>query len=79
VSGNSKKKNDGFMASAAKYTSVAMTLPGAVIGGYLIGYGLDKWLGTTFFKIVFLLLGVVAGFAELIRVLMSDIHREEGK
>jgi F0F1-type ATP synthase assembly protein I len=67
------------MASAAKYTSVAMTLPGAVIGGYLIGYGLDRWLGTTYLKIVFLLLGVVAGFAELIRVLMSDIEREGDK
>ena len=69
-----KPRNDGFMASAARYTSIAMTLPGAVFAGYLIGYGLDRWLGTSYWKIVCLLLGVVAGFYELIRFLMRDMN-----
>jgi F0F1-type ATP synthase assembly protein I len=61
------------MASAARYTSIAMTLPGATFAGYLIGYGLDHWLGTTYLKIVFLIIGIVGGFVELIRVLMRDM------
>ena len=69
------KRNDGFMASAARYTSVALTLPSAIIAGYFIGYGLDRWFGTTYLNIVFLILGIVAGFYELIRVLMRDMNR----
>ena len=71
---NSGKKNDGFLAAAARYTSIAMALPGATFGGYIIGYALDKWLGTTYLKIVFLILGIIAGFAELIRGLMRDMQ-----
>ena len=50
------------MGAAARYTAVAMTLPSATIAGYLIGYGLDHWLGTTYLKIVCLILGIVGGF-----------------
>ena len=62
------------MLAAARYTSIAMALPGATFGGYLIGYMLDKWLGTSYLKIVFLILGIVGGFAELIRGLMRDMQ-----
>jgi len=67
-----KEKNDGFMASALKYTAFATALPATTFAGYLIGYGLDKWLGTSFLKIVFLILGIVSGFVELIRQLIRD-------
>jgi len=40
--------------------------------GYAIGYGLDKFFGTTYLKMVFLLLGVVSGMIELIRELNKD-------
>lgn len=62
------------MAAAARYTAIAMTLPGATFAGYAIGYALDSWLHTTYLKIVCLILGIVSGFAELIRQLMSDMH-----
>jgi F0F1-type ATP synthase assembly protein I len=68
------------MAAAARYTSIAMTLPGAIFAGYLIGYGLDHWLGTTYLKIVCLILGILAGFIELIRNLMRDMGpKDSGK
>ncbi len=73
-----KSPNDGFFASAARYTSIAMSLPSAVVGGYLLGYGLDAWFHTTYLKIVFLLLGIVAGFFELIRFLMRDMEKPDG-
>ena len=68
------KKPDGFMIAAARYTSVAMTLPAATFAGYALGYGLDLWLHTGYLKIVFLILGIVSGFAQLIRQLLSDMH-----
>ena len=62
------------MVAAARYTSIAMTLPAATFVGYAIGYALDLWLGTRYLKIVFLILGIVSGFVQLIRQLLSDMH-----
>jgi F0F1-type ATP synthase assembly protein I len=67
-----RKKPDRFFVEAARYTSIAMTLPAGVLAGYAIGYGLDRWLGTTYLKIVFLLIGIASGFIQLIRELMRD-------
>ena len=72
------RKSDGFMSAAARYTSIAMTLPAATFVGYGIGYALDLWLHTTYLKIVFLILGIVSGFVQLIRQLMSDMHSKSG-
>jgi F0F1-type ATP synthase assembly protein I len=68
------RRSDGFMASAARYTSIAMTLPAATLAGYLIGLALDHWLHTTYLYIVFLILGIISGFYELIRVLLRDMN-----
>lgn len=73
------KRNDGFMAAAARYTAVAMGLPSATLAGYLIGYGLDRWLGTTYLKIVFLIIGIVTGFYELIRQLTRDMGTKDNQ
>ena len=72
-----RKPNDGFLNAAVRYTSMAMSLPAATFAGYLIGYALDKWLGTTYLKIVFLLLGIVGGFYELVRELMRHMDKSE--
>jgi F0F1-type ATP synthase assembly protein I len=68
------RKNDNFMLTAARYTAIAMTLPGSTFAGYAIGYALDLWLHTTYRKIVFLLLGIAGGFVQLIQMLMRDMH-----
>ena len=39
--------------------------------GAAIGYGLDRWLGTKFFLVVMLILGVIAGF----RCVLQDARR----
>lgn len=47
-------------------------LIGAVFGGALIGYGLDRWLGTKpWLLIVFLLLGVMTGFMNIWKTLQG--------
>jgi F0F1-type ATP synthase assembly protein I len=61
-----------LMAQVAEYTSLAFLLPVTAVVGYVIGYLLDKAFGTHFLYIVFLLLGIAAGFVQLIRVLLRD-------
>ena len=50
-----------------EYTQLAFVLPAATIVGYGIGYMLDRALGTHFLYIVFLLIGIAAGFLQIIR------------
>ena len=47
-------------------------LPASTLVGYAIGYALDKWLGTSWLYILFLILGSVAGFYQLIRQILRD-------
>lgn len=56
----------------AKYSQLAFIFPAATIAGWLIGAGLDRWLHTTWLYLVGLILGIIAGFVELIRTAMSD-------
>jgi F0F1-type ATP synthase assembly protein I len=62
--------------SYAEYTALAMLLPVSTFVGYLIGRGLDHLFGTHFLYIVFLILGSVGGFVQLIRQVMQDTRDE---
>jgi F0F1-type ATP synthase assembly protein I len=59
-------------AKYAEFTGLALVLPAATFVGYAIGYYLDKAFGTTWLRIVFLILGTVAGFVSLIRQIMRN-------
>jgi F0F1-type ATP synthase assembly protein I len=59
-------------AQMADYAQLAFVFPAATVVGWLIGVGLDKWLHTTWIYIVGLLLGIVAGFVELIRTVAKN-------
>ncbi len=65
-------RNKTGLAKAAEYSSLAMLLPASTFVGYIIGYYLDKAFGTTWLRILFLILGSVGGFVELIRQIMRD-------
>jgi F0F1-type ATP synthase assembly protein I len=56
----------------ARYSQLAFIFPAATVAGWLLGAGLDRWLHTTWLYLVGLILGIVAGFVELIRTAMSD-------
>lgn len=62
-----------WVTVAAEYTSLAFLLPASTFVGYLIGYLLDRWLGTHFLYIVFLVIGIVGGFLKLIQQLQRDV------
>jgi ATP synthase protein I len=64
-------------AMMAEYTSLAFLLPAAAMMGYGLGYLLDKEFQTTWIYIAGLILGIVAGFVQLIRQLMRDT-RDDG-
>lgn len=56
----------------SNYAELAIVFPAATVIGWLIGVGLDKWLHTTWLYIVGLLLGIAAGFVQLIRTAMKN-------
>lgn len=60
-----------------QYSSLAMLLPAATVVGYGIGYLLDNAFGTSFLKPIFLILGIVAGFVQLIKQVQKDTSDRE--
>jgi F0F1-type ATP synthase assembly protein I len=62
----------GFLLQIAKYSQLAFVLPAATAIGWLVGAGLDRWLHTTWLYLAGLILGIVAGFVDLIRTVMAD-------
>ena len=54
------------------FAQLAFIFPAATFIGWLAGTGLDRWLHTTWLYIVGLILGIVAGFAELIRTVRKN-------
>jgi F0F1-type ATP synthase assembly protein I len=68
------KKN--ILVQVEEYLALALLLPIATLVGYGIGYLLDRAFGTTFLRIVFLVLGVVSGFVQVIRQLTRDSRHD---
>jgi F0F1-type ATP synthase assembly protein I len=64
------------MATVGEYTSLAFMLPAATLVGYVVGYLLDRAFHTHFLYIPFLILGIVAGFVQLVRQLMRDTPKD---
>ncbi len=60
------------MQLVSEYTGLAFLLPVSTFVGYAIGYMLDKAFGTHFLYLVFLIIGIAAGFVQLIRQITRD-------
>lgn len=65
------KREENIWRQYGRYSHLALALPAAIIAGLLLGAALDHWLKTTWITLAGLLLGCVAGFAELIRALLK--------
>jgi F0F1-type ATP synthase assembly protein I len=61
-----------FWVQLASYSQLAIIFPAATVVGWLIGLALDRWLHTKWLYLVGLILGIIAGFVELIRTAASD-------
>ena len=64
------KAVEGIMR-AEKMTQIAFILPAAVLVGWLGGAGLDKWLHQHWIYILGILLGCVAGFIQIFRLVLG--------
>jgi F0F1-type ATP synthase assembly protein I len=64
---------DEFWRLMTRYAPAIGLMPASAFVGYAIGYGLDYLFSTTFLRFVFLILGVVSGIVQLIRILSRDM------
>lgn len=62
---------DNLWVQIARYSQLGFVLPAATVVGWLIGAGLDMWLHTKWLYLVGLLVGIAAGFVELVRTVTS--------
>jgi F0F1-type ATP synthase assembly protein I len=72
VSPDNTPERKNLWVQLARYSQLAFIFPAATVAGWLIGVGLDRWLHTTWLYLAGLILGIVAGFVELIRAVTSS-------
>ena len=65
-------KGKNALVQVARYSELAFVLPAATFVGWLIGAGLDRWLHTQWLYLAGLLVGIAAGFVQLIRTVTSS-------
>jgi F0F1-type ATP synthase assembly protein I len=70
------RQEGNLWALLGRYSSLAMLLPAATFAGYVCGYLLDRWLGTKFFTVICLLLGIAGGLVQFIRQVQKDSRRD---
>ncbi|HEY1502001.1 MAG TPA: AtpZ/AtpI family protein [Acidobacteriaceae bacterium] len=69
------QKNKGAVNSvvrAERLMQIAFILPAAVVVGWLAGAGLDKWLHQHWIYLAGIILGCVAGFIEIFRLVQNN-------
>lgn len=66
------EQKKSLILQLANYSQLAFIFPAATVVGWLIGTALDHWLHTTWLYLVGLILGIVAGFVQLIRLVTSS-------
>jgi ATP synthase protein I len=70
--GDNSESKENFWVQAARYSQLAFIFPAALVVGWLVGSALDRWLHTTWLYLAGILLGIAAGFIELIRSVLRD-------
>jgi F0F1-type ATP synthase assembly protein I len=65
---NDANNERSWMIQLGRYSQIGFALPAATVIGWFVGRMLDRWLHTSWLYLAGLLVGIVAGFIELIRV-----------
>jgi F0F1-type ATP synthase assembly protein I len=65
-----QKRN--LVVTIARYSQLAFVLPACTFVGWVLGALADRWLHTHWLYLVGLLLGIAAGFVELIRTTLKS-------
>ena len=66
---SSRKEKREMYQQLGALMSAGMVFPVSIAIGYGMGYSLDRWLGTSWLTIVFLLFGIAAGFLSFFRTI----------
>jgi ATP synthase protein I len=70
----------GAWVQAEKMVQVALLLPCAAFIGWIMGYGLDRWLHATWVAMAGVVFGIIAGLVGAIRMAMAyGVSSKEGK
>ncbi len=69
-------QDEGAWALVGRYSGLAFILPVSTLTGFVIGWLLDKLFHTHFLYAVFVVLGIVGGFVELLRRLKTDTQAD---
>lgn len=69
---NKQQPNKPWTVLFGQYLSLALLLPSSSLAGYVVGYFLDRAFGTTYLKIVLLILGSIGGIVQLLRQVSRD-------
>ena len=56
----------------ARYSQIAFIIPAAVVVGLLMGKLLDHWFHTHWLFLVGIIIGAIAGFIDMIRMVTRD-------
>jgi F0F1-type ATP synthase assembly protein I len=72
-----QSSNRNFFVTLARYSQLAFVLPAATFVGWIIGVLLDRWLHTTWLYLAGLIVGIIAGFVELIRTVIKNEGKDE--
>jgi len=67
-----KPAGKNLWVQMAEYSELAFLLPATTVVGWLFGALIDHWLHTTWVYLVGLIFGIVAGFIQLIRTVISS-------
>ena len=72
----------GAWVQAEKMMQIALMLPSAAFIGWLIGFGLDRWLHQTWIAMIGIVVGILSGLVGAIRMAMVyawPIPKQGGK
>ncbi|MDP2166908.1 MAG: AtpZ/AtpI family protein [Thermodesulfovibrionales bacterium] len=74
-----KKEDNGLLRHLLKASTVGLNLVAATFVGLAVGYFLDKLFGTRpYLTVIFLILGIIAGFRELLKMARQDDGENKG-
>ncbi len=68
--GMANERNTWMQVS--RFIELGVLLPACTFVGWLIGAALDRWLHTSWLYLAGLLLGIAAGFVQLLRMVLAE-------
>ena len=68
MSDRKRDESDNPAVVWARYSEIAFIIPAAVVVGLLLGKLLDYWLHTKWLFMVGIIIGAIAGFVQMIRM-----------